>query len=623
MAPVQEDRPPPSSPPAECPGWSPFPRPGAALGLYALLAIALTWPLPARLADGLPAGDNDLWQNVWNFWWWKTALFERGQSPYRTDLLYQPGEVSLAFHTHSEANVLATMPVNLAAGAPAALVLATILGFLLAAWGGYFLAREAAASPQAAFLGGIVLGFFPQHFEQSLEHLNLASYQGMPFFLFALIRLARRGGWKLSALAGAFFALDCLCSWHNGLLVLPTALAIFVREVARSRRPAGRAAAEGALAAGFAALVLAPFIGPMAREILAGETYFVKPRVEKGIDPLFLFVPSAEHPLWGASFRGLYERLRTYPAAGFTAYLGFGALALAIVAAVRSWRRRGGDDRAGISRATWIFWAAVFAGNLVLAAGDPLVFAGTRTGIRTPFALLGKVPILDTLRVANRFLIPAVLALSVLAAAGARELLEGRPARTRRLLFATLAALLALDYLWVPYPTRDVPRPAWTSAIERCPPGLLLDVPGSHKARAAEDMYAQTLHRRPMVGGYASCLPPGVEERVRGLRFLELAFEPRPREETLARAETPELLEADLREAIEALGVAVIVLHLDRERETLERLRAGHDPRDESRLHNPAKGLPARTLRAVRKALERVCGAPCYEDAQVAVYRAR
>ncbi|MGQ9591523.1 MAG: hypothetical protein ACUVYA_14665 [Planctomycetota bacterium] len=623
MAPVQEDPPPTASPPAGSPRGSRFPRPAAALGLYALLAVALTWPLPARLPDGLPAGDNDLWQNVWNFWWWKAALFERGQSPYRTDLLYQPGEVSLAFHTHSEANILTTLPVNLAAGASSALVLATILGFLLAAWGGYFLAREVAASPPAAFLGGIVLGFFPQHFEQSLEHLNLASYQGMPFFLFALIRLARRGGWRLSALAGATFALDCLYSWHNGLLVLPTAVAVFVREVARTRRPAGRAAAEGALAAGVAALILAPFLWPMAREILAGETDFVKPRVEKGIDPLFLFVPSAEHPFWGASFRGLYDRLRTYPAAGFTAYLGFGALALAVFAAVPSWKRRRADDREGISRATWIFWAALFAGNLALAAGDPLVLAGTRTGIRTPFALLGKIPVLETLRVANRFLVPAVLALSVLAAAGAREVLEGRPPRAKRVLFAALAALLALDYLWVPYPVRDVPRPAWTRAIERCPPGLLLDVPGSHKARAAEDMYAQTLHRRPTVGGYTSCLPPSVEERVRTLRFLELAFEPRPREEILERAEAAELLEADIREAIEKLGVAVIVLHLDRERERLEHLRAEHDPRGEARLHNPEKGLPARTLQAIRKALERVCGAPLYEDAQVAVYGAR
>ena len=133
--------------------------------LYVLCTLALTWPLAIHLTDRLPAGDNVLWQNYWNFWWWRTALLERGQSPYATDLLYQPGEVSLALHTHSEANVLGTLPVSLALGVPAALNTAILLGFVLSAWGGYLLTRELVGDPRAAFLGGIVIAFFPHRFE--------------------------------------------------------------------------------------------------------------------------------------------------------------------------------------------------------------------------------------------------------------------------------------------------------------------------------------------------------------------------------------------------------------------------------------------------------------------------
>jgi hypothetical protein len=75
-----------------------FPGAGASLALYALLTIALTWPLVAHLSDRVPAGDNDLWQNYWNFWWWKTALVDRGTLPYSTDLIYQPGDVPRVPH---------------------------------------------------------------------------------------------------------------------------------------------------------------------------------------------------------------------------------------------------------------------------------------------------------------------------------------------------------------------------------------------------------------------------------------------------------------------------------------------------------------------------------------------
>src|SRR5262245_45746897 len=73
---------------------------------YFLLSILLTWPLCLHLTTHLPMGNHDIWQNYWNFWWWKTALLERHQSPYSTDLLFYPSGAPLGLHTHSEANIL-------------------------------------------------------------------------------------------------------------------------------------------------------------------------------------------------------------------------------------------------------------------------------------------------------------------------------------------------------------------------------------------------------------------------------------------------------------------------------------------------------------------------------------
>ncbi|MFP8871861.1 MAG: hypothetical protein VCB43_10865, partial [Myxococcota bacterium] len=48
------------------------------VAIYSALAIALTWPLTAHLTTHIPAGSNDIWQNLWNFWWWRHAITELG-----------------------------------------------------------------------------------------------------------------------------------------------------------------------------------------------------------------------------------------------------------------------------------------------------------------------------------------------------------------------------------------------------------------------------------------------------------------------------------------------------------------------------------------------------------------
>jgi hypothetical protein len=574
-----------------------------ALAIYAVLAVVLTWPLAARVTEVCPAGGNDLWQTWWNFEWWKTALVDRGQSPYTTDLVYQPGEVSLAFHTHSEANVIGTFPVLLALGMPAALNVATLLGFVIAGWGGFLLARELVGRAGPALLSGLIFAWFPQHVDQSLEHLNLASYWGMPFFLLYLVRLARGGGARNVALTGAFFALTSLLSWHNGLLVLFLGTGLFAFEAIRARR-LPRAIAEAAVSAAIALAIAGPFLWPMAREIPAGETYWMKPRVDKGIDLAAFLLPHGGHPLWGRALEGAREGLQPrYESAGSTGYIGLAAAALAAWGIARTWPRK---------RAA--FWTAALLLHLALAAGDTLAVLGRDTGIPMPSAFLGSVPVLGTVRVANRWLVPAMLVLAVLAGLGARALTVRLDRRARAGAIAGLAALLVLDYLWVPYPTRLPPRPAYADRVAKLPRAILLDIPSGHRARAAEDMYLQTLHDQPLAGGYTSCTPPWVEERVASLPFLRLVFERSPPAGAID-------IEAEMRRAFAALPVGIVVIHLDRTVEALERAAREEESSGGGRLHNPARGIPAATLDRIRTVLRRVWGEPVYADLAAEVYR--
>jgi len=572
-----------------------FPGNWAALGLYALLAVVLTWPLAAHLTDRLPAGDNDLWQNYWNFWWWRTAIFERGQLPYHTDLIYQPLEVSLAFHTHSEANVLLTLPLQWFGGVPLALNTAVLLSFILCAWGGYFLAREVVGDPRAAFVAGIVLGFFPHRMEQSLEHVNLASFQAMPFFLAFFLRVLRQGGARSTVPAGLLFALNALFAWHNGLLVVPLALVLFGHALAVGGRPRMLILRDTALSGVVALVAMLPFAWPMVRELLSGETYFVKPPVRKAIDPLFLFLPSEAHTIWGSLLAGVYERLRGYASLGFTCYLGLVPIGLWIAG---RWT----------SRRDWRLWSALFALSIVLALGDTLVVAGSDTGAPMPFAWLRKVPILSMVRLPNRFVVPAMVALCVLCALGVRQLRRGWASWTA-------AAAIAVEFLALPYPLRELPQPRWIEAARQAPEGILLNIPGGHRARGAEDLYFQTLHSRPIAGGYASCIPPAMEKRVASLPYLELVFEGRPRPELEALE-----VEPALRRTLEALSIRIVVVHLDRKREDLERRRAELRGTPQARLANPEQGTRARVVDETLAAMRRLWGEPAYEDREAAVF---
>lgn len=214
---------------------------------YLLLTLAMTWPLALNWRSALPAGAGDLWQNYWNFWWWKKCLLE-GLNPYRSDYLFHPFGIDLVFHTHSVFNQIAAMPANLLFGEAAAYNFSVFLALALSGFGCRLLVRELTGDSRAGFLAGLVFAFFPQHIEQTLEHVNLFSTQFLPLTLFYAVRWTRTRRMVDAAALGLCFGLNALCSWHLGLklafVLAPWALWVLWRS---RRSPAG--AARGLAAA--------------------------------------------------------------------------------------------------------------------------------------------------------------------------------------------------------------------------------------------------------------------------------------------------------------------------------------------------------------------------------------
>jgi hypothetical protein len=584
----------------------PGPGLGAALLGHAALAALLTWPLSIHFGDRLPAGGNDLFQNIWNFWWWREALLELGVSPYSTTTIFHPDGASLAFHTHSEANIFLAFPIVALAGPVAALCFTTWLGFVLAGSGAWFLARDVVRDSRAAFVAGAIFAYFPQHIEQSLEHLNLASYGCMGF----ATAFVARGLWRCSRWdwVGACLAIlaNSLFSYHNTILLIPVLGVLFLWALWARPRPRLRIAVDTLLAATLGVALHVPFAWPMISDLIAGRGGYVKPAVDKPLDLLFFIVPAPFHTIWGELFVPLYERCRPYRSVGFVGYLGLSTIILALLGS----RRRASEPASGARGAGPGPWIASAFVCLVLSLGDELRVAGHATGIPLPFRFLRSLPILDTSRLAHRFLVPGMLALSVLAGSGLATAARSHGISSRVAVAAL--AIVAIDFLAVPYPLRDVPRPRWVDVIDSAPPGAVLDIPGGYRARAAEDMYLQTLHGRPIIGGYVSVTPRTAAERLDEFPYLRVIFEGRPASTIPASEGLPPILER--------LDIGAVVLHASRIRERIEALAATERDPHRARIHNPEKGIPRTLFDAARRVLVERWGEPAYADGDVEIF---
>ena len=562
----------------------------ATLGLYLALTLLMTFPLVLSWRSALPAGAGDVWQNYWNFWWWKHCLLN-GLNPLQTSMLHFPFGTELVFHTHSPFNQIIAMPVNLLFGQAAAYNFCLVVSLTLCGFGTFLFVRELTGSPGAGFIAGVVFAYFPQTLEQTLEHLNLFSAQFIPLTLFYLLRWSRTQR-RADALAfGACFGLNALCSWHLGLKLALVVTPWMAWLAWRDRGRWKQFLENTVVSAGLATLLALPLLAPMISLIAEGSEYYLKGPVPRGIDASYLLTPAYANPFLGWLVESRYLE-RAYQAAGFVCYLGIAPSALAALAIRRTGRR------------AWP-WVAVFLTGLVLALGADLLWNGARyESPYLPFAALRGVPFLENLRVANRFMLLAGLALAVLAGYGWKAF-RGKPAWG--LLLAT--ALILAEYSWHPFPIRPVEQSPLLERVAR-QPGAVLDIPFHQRSRTVHNMVAQTVHGRPISGGYLSSYPPELEASIRSEPALA----------SLAGLPDPDAI-VDI-SRLRALGFGTIIIHKYRNQSHRNTLLETLRPDDLLGRKRALRlgGIPDETMAAIRAQIEATIGPATMEDDLVAIY---
>jgi hypothetical protein len=260
------------------------------------------------------------------------------------------------------------------------------------AWTAYLAVRRFVPSHLAAAAGGLVYGFSPYMRAESLGHVNLTLVLLPPLLLLSvhdiLVRQRRRA-WIDGALLGLLAAAQVLTGEEvlattalTGGLLLVLLLVSYPRSI-RSHAPyALRAVAVAAVV--FAALVVVPlwnqFFGPYRYYGPASAG------VDRYVNDLYTFVvPSNQQVL---STQASAELAASLPgnAAERTGYLGIPLLLLVTCIAIVWW-----------SRPVVRLAALAGLGTAVLSMGPYLYVGGHRTHIPLPWAVLRRLPLLESI----------------------------------------------------------------------------------------------------------------------------------------------------------------------------------------------------------------------------------
>ncbi|MGA7732096.1 MAG: hypothetical protein WCD37_12595 [Chloroflexia bacterium] len=516
------------------------------LAAYSVLTVAMTWPLALHFANTLPDG-SDGWQEMWGLWWVKTALVDLHTNPYYTDYLYHPNGVSLYFHPLQPVNGLIGVPFQVIGfSLPAVYNLLVSLGFVFAGYGMYLLVRHLTGAEIPAFIAGCAYTFCPYHFAHLLGQLNLVSLQWMPFYILALFKAwgnpdlsfrqtqseqankpvsARRQiGYAL--LAGLLMVVNFYTEWLYAVLMSLFTVWFFAWRllIGRNTRsnPASVAktwhkglvlgAAKLAAYVGVCLALLGPVVLPMLRE--TQEAGYMIPQSYEveffSADLTDVIVPNFHLPLW----KGLLSPVLTehyqsrYPAERLV-FVGYTVLVLAVLAVWRLWR----------SRAV-LFWALTALWAWMVSLGPLLhVWGGSEvlgTRISLPYVWLDDLPFMSILRVPARISVLIMLALAVLVGYALTSLVNKKPSGEAnagnrqgliRLKYAAIGLLILVEFTPVPFPLmpRSYDIPLYHSIGQEPGDFAILELP---LRPVALYMAYQTIHRRPIIGGYLSRLPP-------------------------------------------------------------------------------------------------------------------
>lgn len=494
---------------------------------YIILTVILTYPVVFKIKTDIPgnAADSLQWMRI--LWYTKIAMKQADLAAFTHDnlLFYPTGIESMPFP--SAFNQILYVVLSPFLELHVIYTILWLLAFIIGAIGSYLLVKYLTGNEYAAFIAGIVFAFSPYHFSRGLYFFGAATIQWIPFCALFLMKTVKEGGIRNPILAGIFFILVAMSDLQYLIFMGIFAGLVFLYDLYmtfRSRKIFTHSVKEilkkYLLFGGVAFLGILPLTINEILIALSNEN-FLKPSVNEipklSNDLMSFFLPSHLHPLFGQFTVNLYSNIPSWFAEKVN-FIGYTVLGLSAFSFLKS--RKNPDV---------IFWLIATIFFTIISLGPILhvngAFSFTDLHIKIPLPhqlLYDTVPFMKNCRTVGRFFVIATLGYSVLAGYGFSELLKFKPER-KKLLFSIIGLLIIFEYLCVPYPTAQVTVPEFYSKISNDTDNYaLLEIPQNSNAGHMDFqyLYYQTVHNKPLVGGYAARYPSNVTNFEKGTPFI-------------------------------------------------------------------------------------------------------
>ena len=492
---------------------------------YALITAAVTYPVVLHTTSALAGLNNeDAQQHMWLLWWTKKALLDLHINPADLTHLYYPSE---PYHPMLIVNPfvqLVALPLLLVAGPIAAYNMEFLLSFVLTGITAYLLCYYLTRNVGASFVGGVIFAFFPNKMLHSLGHLPQMTLYLFPLYVLFLFLLLEKPSLGRAISLGLIAALSALVHIiHIAYFLVPCTLVFFLWHLYTDRR---RILAPGFLKHGALAILLvcvltAPIFGPFLVDKLSGELTYLQAGGSEmySAGALSLFTPSSDHPVLGTLLQQSPFAIPGHKDDETLVYVGLTTLCLAAVGCKGSGKGKG-------------MWAALGISTAILALGPFLKFGGEPVKVAVqgevwriplPYALVLRLPFYEWGRIPGRLLESVMFSLAVLASYGTASLLTRlRRLRTKTVLVGGLTTLILSEYVIVfPFPVGQTPIPDFYRQLAVDPQDYaILDIPFSGWSATNTNMYYQTVHGHPIVGGFVYRVPAGVRPMMNYFRLL-------------------------------------------------------------------------------------------------------
>jgi hypothetical protein len=381
----------------------------------------------------------------------------------------------------------------------------SILGSLiLAGYGMFLLVDYLVKSKKIAFLCGFSYAFSPYIYAHLLGTFHMIAISWLPFYILFLFKTVEENKIVNSIFAGVFLFLSSLTDWQY-LIYLSLFTLFFILSKFIKKEMSWIIVKKMLILISVYFLLVLPFAIPLI------ISYFTENYMKTGIEKIFssvafinYFLPNPFNTIYGRLVKPLFisSQFSLTESVVSIPYTILFFCTIGIIALWNEWKVR-------------LFFIS-FLIFLILSLGPKMRIFNHLT-FESPFYifLYRAFPFFNVIREPGRFSVMVLLTSVVLFSYGLKHVLLLK--RRKNFIVVLVFIFLFLETISVPITLTNTSVPHILYSLQEDRGNFtILDIPELINPRA---LYFQTIHNKPILGGYVSRIPPESKEIITLLRI--------------------------------------------------------------------------------------------------------